>query len=1225
MDLETSQEPWSGSPDEPAASKQNNLAQPASPLAPQGSAEQLRRAVEEAPVPTIMQAEDGQVLQISRSWTALTGYALTDIPTLDAWLSHAYGPGADAVRSHVRGLFAGEQPAGEVIFEIRTRTGDLRHWSFSASSPGVLSDGRRFVVGVAQDITERILAEQALAEQARLLDLSNDAIIIRDVNNRIIYWNRGATELYGWSREEAIGQDLHELLQTEFETPFDQLFAALHQRDRLEGEVVQVTRDGRRLTLLCRWALDRNNEGDPGAILTTYNDITERKRIEQALRDNERDFRAIFEGSSVGKAQVDPTTRRFLRVNAALSAMTGYSEAELLARSMDDLIYPDDRESDRKLFEGLIQRKTNYQLERRYVRKDGRLMWVTVTGNVIEAIDGQTIRTIAVIQDITARKQAEEALRVSEAKYRTLFETMDEGFCILQLIFDAEQRPVDYRYVEVNPAFERQTGMHNAIGRSIREMVPEIEPFWLDLYGSVALTGESARFVDYAAAMGRWFDVSAFRIGEPEKRRVAVLFTDITARKRREAHLAFLSEIGDEFARLSNADELMHTVGQKLGEYLHISSCVFADVDDARGKLAVGYAWNASDVPSLRRSFHITEYLTEEFARASRAGEMVVIRNTQTDPRTDAQAYAALDIGAFVTIPFRRNGVWTYYLGVTDRLPRDWRDDELELIEELSNRIFPRLERARAEAALRESEARFRLMADAVPQIVWLTDADGRVEFFNKQWSDYTGALYNPATAAEVAASFLHPDDAAPTLQAFEQARYTGVFAVEHRIRSAAGQYRWFLVRAEPYRDPQSGEIVRWFGASIDIHDRKDAEARLQDLYAKEQAARAQAEEASRLKDEFLATISHELRTPLTAFLGYAQLLQRGNRDAAYVSRTVDKMVQSAKAQAELIEDLLDVSRIVSGKLRIEPEPIELLDVISAALDTVRPAVEAKGLHIDVELEPAASAVMGDANRLQQVVWNLLSNATKFTPPGGRIAIRLAPLGESAELTVSDSGQGIRPDFLPHVFDRFRQADSTSHRVHGGLGLGLAIVRHLVELHGGTVEATSAGEGQGATFTVRLPLARASDLADRPVATAVKHVESDEGQFPLSGLRLIVVDDQATIAELLAEALTSYGATVRACTMAEEALALVRTWQPHVLVSDIAMPGKDGYWLMQQVRSLAPEEGRATPAVAVTAYVRVEDRLRVVAAGFQQYVLKPVEAAELRDVILSLASRPQEN
>jgi PAS domain S-box-containing protein len=384
-------------------------------------------------------------------------------------------------------------------------------------------------------------------------------------------------------------------------------------------------------------------------------------------------------------------------------------------------------------------------------------------------------------------------------------------------------------------------------------------------------------------------------------------------------------------------------------------------------------------------------------------------------------------------------------------------------------------------------------------------------------------------------------------------------------------------------------------------------------LYEQEQAARAQAEEASRLKDEFLATVSHELRTPLTALLGYAQLLQSRKRDEAYIARTVEKIARSARAQAQITEDLLDVARIVSGKLRIEPRPIDLGAVVLAALETVRPALEAKGLRLEIDMGLEPGRVVGDANRLQQVVWNLLSNAAKFTPAGGLVSVRLERDAHEARLTVSDTGQGISPSFLPFVFDRFRQADSSSQRAQGGLGLGLAIVRHLVELHGGTAEATSRGPGMGAAFTVRLPLAQA--LADLPAAGAEPDDRLEDCPPELRGLRVLVVDDQPEILELLEEILAPCGATVVTCDSARAALARLRAWRPDLLVSDIAMPGEDGYWLIRAVRELAPEQGGATPAVALTAYVRVDDRLRVLEAGFQQYVPKPVEPDELRAVL----------
>jgi PAS domain S-box-containing protein len=387
-------------------------------------------------------------------------------------------------------------------------------------------------------------------------------------------------------------------------------------------------------------------------------------------------------------------------------------------------------------------------------------------------------------------------------------------------------------------------------------------------------------------------------------------------------------------------------------------------------------------------------------------------------------------------------------------------------------------------------------------------------------------------------------------------------------------------------------------------------------LYEQERAARAEAEEASRLKDEFLATVSHELRTPLTALLGYAQLLQSRKRDEAYVARTVERIVRSARAQAQITEDLLDVARIVSGKLRIEPRPLDLLTVVEAAVETIRPTVEAKGQRLLLDLQPDAGAVIGDAGRLQQVVWNLLSNATKFTPPGGRVAVLLERAGREARLTVSDSGQGISPAFLPFIFERFRQADSSSQRSQNGLGLGLSIVRHLVELHGGTVTAHSSGAGEGATFTVLLP------TSARGPADLLPHApdEADGEHCPpeLRGLRVLVVDDQPDILDLLGEMLLPCAVAVRSCDSARAAYEALRSWRPDILVSDIAMPGEDGYWLIRAVRELPPEAGGATPAVALTAYVRMEDRLRVLKAGYQQYVPKPVEPAELRAVLASV-------
>jgi PAS domain S-box-containing protein len=395
-----------------------------------------------------------------------------------------------------------------------------------------------------------------------------------------------------------------------------------------------------------------------------------------------------------------------------------------------------------------------------------------------------------------------------------------------------------------------------------------------------------------------------------------------------------------------------------------------------------------------------------------------------------------------------------------------------------------------------------------------------------------------------------------------------------------------------------------------------------------------EAQEVNRLKDEFLATLSHELRTPLTAVLGWTRLLGTGQLDPETAKRAMDTIERNAQSQVQLIDDILDVSRIIRGKLRLNVRPVELAPVIESAVDSVRPAAEAKGIRLQVVLDRQAGPVSGDPDRLQQVVWNLLSNAIKFTPKEGRVQVLLARADSQLEVTVSDTGQGIAPEFIPYVFDRFRQADPTTTRTHGGLGLGLAIARHLVELHGGTVRAESGGEGRGATFRVLLPLL-AMQPAEPPAAERLPGPTAAAGPAPgngfhlecppeLSGLRVLVVEDDADSRELLIAVLRQCGAEVLAVPRSAEALGALDTWRPDVLISDIEMPDEDGYTFIRKVRARAAERGGQIPAAALTAYARSEDRMRALAAGFQIHVPKPVEPAELVTVVASLAGRAME-
>jgi signal transduction histidine kinase/CheY-like chemotaxis protein len=423
-------------------------------------------------------------------------------------------------------------------------------------------------------------------------------------------------------------------------------------------------------------------------------------------------------------------------------------------------------------------------------------------------------------------------------------------------------------------------------------------------------------------------------------------------------------------------------------------------------------------------------------------------------------------------------------------------------------------------------------------------------------------------------------------------------------------------------------EEVLFLGIGISISILSQARlsllAKRQQLLASERDARRTAEDANRLKDEFLSTISHELRTPLTAINGWASMLRAGRLDAAQSERALETIVRSARSQNQLIDDLLDISRIITGRMRLAVAPLKLGPVIEAAVETVRPAAEAKGIRLSALLDPAAKEVSGDAERLQQVVWNLLSNAVKFAPNGGRVEVKLERADSRVEIVVTDNGQGIKPEFLPYVFERFRQEDGGTSRHRGGLGLGLAIVRNIVELHGGTVHAASEGLGKGATFTVALPIAVA-----RPVAPEELRDKAEGGRLApenpsaLAGVRALFVDDEADARELISMMLAQGGVDVRTACSAPEALAVCDEWRPDVLISDIGMPGEDGYTLMKKLRARESERGGHIPAIALTAYGRQEDRLRALSVGYEYHISKPVEPAELLTVVASLANRKE--
>src|SRR5947209_9679766 len=518
----------------------------------------------------------------------------------------------------------------------------------------------------------------------------------------------------------------------------------------------------------------------------------------------------------------------------------------------------------------------------------------------------------------------------------------------------------------------------------------------------------------------------------------------------------------------------------------------------------------------------------------------------------------------------------------------------------------------------RRSEVRFHALTDSMPQCVWAARRDGEIYYCNRVWREYAGADAGLSFFGAV------PADELPAVQAAWGAAIRGGRGLEReqRLRRHDGELRWHLCRVVPEHD-EHGAVVGWIATATDIDHQKRVEEAHAALLLREQEARALLEEANRSKDEFLATVSHELRTPLNAILGWTRMLRTGALEGEEkLRRALETIERNARVQTQLVDDILDVSRIIAGKLRVQVRRIDLRSVILAAVDAVRPAAEAKQLEVVLDLRDEASNFHGDPDGLQQVVWNLLSNAIKFTPGKGKVAIDLQRSNGDVEIVVADTGMGIAHDFLPHVFDRFRQADSSSTRMQGGLGLGLAIVRHLVEVHGGTVRAESEGEGQGARFTVRLPVRQIQDqpLENEAALGNATHLEAVKPVEPVSlaRMRVLVVDDDPDARELVRVMLATYGAEVLVAASADEAMEVIARGPVDALVSDIGLPSEDGYALIRRVRAL-PATARL-PALALTAYASVADQRRALESGFQRHVTKPVEPAELAAVLATMVA-----
>ncbi len=1188
------------------------------------------------------------------------------------------------------------------------------------------------------------------------------------------------------------------------------------------------------------------------------------------------------------------------------------------------------------------------------------------------------------LRETAERRKQQTALRELEAKYYPLFQSMEQGFCLCELLVDQNGDPIDYRLLEVNLAFEQLTGLEHVTGKTARELVPNLETYWFETYGRVVQTGKPARFEHQSIAMNRWFDVSAFRIGEPPSNQFAVLFTNITERKQLEQNRDRFLGVGSDLQAITGYNGYFQWVsptferllGWTLDEITARPWADFVHPDDVSASLSetarlldgnetIAFEnrychkdgsyrwllWNAQPYPedqllygtavditeakqiegdrkqaeqalreSEAQSRNILESITDaffgvdenwQFVYVNQSAETMLNRNPgDLIGKNLWEEYSGLANSKFeavyrgamrdrmansftayypdhdrwyeVHVYPAQNGISVYFRNVTEQIQaaetlrhtsaafkqqvqkfdavkssvpdfiytfdlagrfidvnqplldvwqktldeaigktffeleypvdvaaklqnqiqeviqtrRSIRDETLytsaigtrayeyifvpifnaengvEMVAGVARDIT---DRKAAEAELRESEARFHTLADNMSQFAWMADPNGWIFWYNHRWFEYTGT-----TLEEMQGwgwqQIHHPDHVDRVVAHFRHCLETGeTWEDTFLLRGKDGTYRWFLSRAIPIKD-EAGSLVQWFGTNTDIGDLKQIEAELRqknaildvinestpmpifvkdrrgriiyanpatlkvlgkseaevigyrdsDLYSsaedaakvmesdqrimeigqtevveespdgirtflgmkapyrneageviglvgisndisdrkrieaereqllqQAQAAQAAAEQANRMKDEFLAVVSHELRTPLNPILGWSKLLQSGKLPPEKAAIALGTIERNAQQQAQLIDDLLDISRILQNKLTLAIAPIDLTVIITNALETVRLSAEVKGIELkfesaskvansgDLRVQPINHPpfqVLGDASRLQQIVWNLLSNAIKFTPDNGRVEVKLerdefsilsAQLEDAtqtsnlkispaetlrvgkaspkdlqnsktyAQIIVRDTGKGIQPEFLPHLFEAFRQEDATTTRKFGGLGLGLSIVQRLVALHEGTITAASDGEGKGSTFTVRLPIA-----PRRSTSSALS--SSDRSTLDLSGVKILVVDDIIDSQEFVVFALEQAGAIVTPASSAQAALELLAQMKPDVIISDIGMPDCNGYELLQQIRSDFIQL-QTIPAIALSAYASEFDRQQAFAAGFQRHLAKPID------------------
>jgi PAS domain S-box-containing protein len=961
----------------------------------------------------------------------------------------------------------------------------------------------------------------------------------------------------------------------------------------------------------------------------------------ESLRQSEERLRAVFNQAAIGFA-VAGLDGRFEQVNRRFLEIVGYSFAELQHLTFLDVTHPDDRQRARDQSQQLVAGEiTEFAYEKRFVRKDGSSVWSFATVTLLKDAAGQPTQFIGVIEDITERKRAAEALQVRERELSLIYDNVSD------VIFYLGAEPGGrFRFLSVNPAFLAVTGLtaEQVVGKVVQEIIPEPScSMVLDNYATAIREKRTVRWEETSEyPSGRKVGlVSVTPIFDSDGTCINLIGTvhDITERKREEelrARLAAVVESSDDAVISKTLEGIIITwnkgaqrmFGYAAEEVAGKSITILMPPDRVSEEAVI--------LQRLKSGERVQHY---ETIRVRKDGTPLDI-SLSISPIKDAAGnlVGASKIARDITMQKR-----------TEEALRD-ETRVLELLNKTGASIASQLDlqslvQSVTDAATQLSGARFgaffyNVVNQQGESFVLFTLSGAPRDAFEKFGLPRNTPVFNPTFRGEgvVRSADITQDPRYGTMTP-HRGMPRGHLPVRSYLAVPVISRSGEVIGGLFFGHPEAGvfterteRVMRGVAAQAAVaidnarlyEDVKRAAQEREHLLAAERTARTEAERVSLMKDEFLATLSHELRTPLNAILGWSQILRTRDHRDEELTEGLEVIERNTRVQTQLIEDLLDMSRIISGKIRLDVQRVDLQEVVKAAVASVRLSADAKQIRLQVVLDPLAGPVRGDPNRLQQCFWNLLSNAIKFTPKGGTVQVSLERVNSHLEVCVIDNGQGIKPEFLPHLFERFRQADASTTRRHGGLGLGLSIVKHLIELHGGKVRAKSPGEKQGSTFCIELPMmvvnaSEAEHRREHPRSFMLTAPTIDNPS--LKGITVLAVDDEPDARNLLKRVLEDCGAKVILAASAREALDLVLKERPDMIVSDIGMPDEDGYEFIRKVRALGAEDGGKTPAAALTAFARAEDRTRALRAGYQTHVAKPVEPTELTAVVASLAIR----